>query len=174
MSRIAAVIYTCLLIISLSFAGVSFADDDDRGYRDYFRGRGPSIADIVINTDGLDTLEAALAANDLVGLFDGRKRFTVFAPTNEAFAELGLDENSDLSGLADVLGYHASKGDLSLEEVVTAGELQMLLSGTTMTGVSSDGAFIKGNSNPAAAVIVVEGLDARNGVVYVIDTVLLP
>lgn len=135
---------------------------------------GTTVADIIIDTEGLDTLEAALAANDLVELFDGCKRFTVFAPTNEAFADLGLDENSDFSGLGPTLGYHATKGRLSLRRVVGADALKMVLSGSTTTGVSSNGAVIKGTSNNVASLIVAEVLRAVNGNVYVIDRVLLP
>jgi uncharacterized surface protein with fasciclin (FAS1) repeats len=157
----------------LNFASVAMADNYGKAnYHGYWR--GSTVADIVINTHGLDTLEAALAANNLVELFEGRKRYTVFAPTNEAFEELGLTPESKLTDLEAVLGYHVVKGKLSLKEVVTAGELQMLLSGTTTTGVSSNGAFIQGTGNAEESIIVVKGIRARNGAVYVIDKVLLP
>lgn len=136
---------------------------------------GPAtVAEIIIDTTGLDTLERALESNGLVELFAGREPYTVFAPTNRAFAALGLMTDSDLSDLAEVLAYHVVPGRQTLRDVVTAGSLPTLLGEATLTGVADTGAFIIGSGNETPAAIVVEGIYASNGVVYVIDKVLLP
>ncbi len=136
------------------------------------RSEDPSIAEIASTTAGFETLTAALVAVDLVDFFDGKRHFTVFAPTNEAFAALGLDETNIGTVPADqltaILLYHVTRGDRNSTSVLASGALRMLdgnLAGTSVTGA---GAFINDSQ------IVVTDIRARNGIVHVISSVLLP
>ena len=161
-----------IALISVSLLTLPISATADHNKKNY----KPTITGIVASTEGLESLTAALVQNELAGVFDGKKEYTVFAPTNEAFAALGLTPDSDYTGVPDIvniLTYHAKKGKLSIERVVTADKLKMLNKAYTTTGVGDGGPFIKGNSNTEPSFIVTT-LYARNGVVYVIDTVLLP
>lgn len=73
-----------------------------------------TIVDIAIeNIDVFSTLVAALTCTNLVGALDGNRQFTVFAPTDDAFGDLGLDANSVcyVPNLAGILLYHVSPGE---------------------------------------------------------------
>lgn len=132
----------------------------------------PSIVDIAVNAGAFDTLVAALEAADLVEALSGEGPLTVFAPIDEAFAALPdgvLDallkpENKDL--LTQVLVYHVVEGgvlssDLSTGDVAT-------LSGDLMVDVSDDG--VKVND----AKVLRADVQGSNGVIHVIDQVLVP
>jgi uncharacterized surface protein with fasciclin (FAS1) repeats len=132
----------------------------------------PDIVEIASTTEGFTTLVAALGAADLVETLQGDGPFTVFAPTDEAFAALpdGLlesllePENSEL--LTRILTYHVVAGDVrstdiepGTVETVEGSEVTL----DTENGVTVDGA------NVVQADIV-----ASNGVIHVIDAVILP
>jgi uncharacterized surface protein with fasciclin (FAS1) repeats len=142
---------------------------------DKARSKLPTISEIAETTEGFGTLYAALEAAGLEATFDGKRHFTVFAPTDEAFAkllgDLGLTAdqllaNTDL--LVAVLQYHVTRGDRYSGSVLAAGALRMLDSNTTTTSVTGDGAMIND------AVITAVDIKASNGVVHVIDKVLVP
>lgn len=131
------------------------------------------IVDTAVNSGQFGTLVAAVQAAGLVDTLKGEGPFTVFAPTDAAFAALPegtvetllLPENRDQ--LASVLTYHVVPGK------VMAGDLTDGLSANTVNGASvsfdlSDGAKV-GNAN-----IVKTDIATSNGVIHVIDTVLLP
>jgi uncharacterized surface protein with fasciclin (FAS1) repeats len=116
----------------------------------------------------LDTLITAVVAADLVGVLDGRGQFTVFAPTDGAFAALGLDPSNvgslDNAFLTDVLLYHVANGRRDAADVVSSTKLRRLNGQCT----AIDGATIDG------ANIIVTDIFTTNGVIHVIDAVLLP
>ncbi|MGB5427284.1 MAG: fasciclin domain-containing protein, partial [Gammaproteobacteria bacterium] len=157
-----------LTLLLLAFTSVSIAGDKARS-------KLPTITDIAETTDGFGILYAALEAAGLDGKFDGKRHFTVFAPTDEAFARL-LEVNGltpdDLLGSGDllvsVLKYHVTRGDRQSGSVLAAGALKMLDRNNAATSVSDDGAMIDD------AVITGVDIKASNGIVHVIDTVLLP
>jgi len=135
-------------------------------------------ADIVTtaaNTPTLSTLVAAVTAGELVETLQGAGPFTVFAPTNQAFAALPdgtvdtllLPENiADLQG---ILTYHVVPGAVMSTDL-TDGMVVETVNGQSLTiNVSADGVSINGAASVAAADIV-----TSNGVVHVIDGVLLP
>ena len=135
----------------------------------------PTISDIAETTEGFGTLYAALEAAGLEETFDGERHFTVFAPTDEAFAELlgdlGLTAGQLLANtelLVAVLQYHVTRGDRYSGSVLAAGALRMLDRNTTTTSVTDAGAMIND------AVITSVDIRASNGVVHVIDKVLVP
>jgi uncharacterized surface protein with fasciclin (FAS1) repeats len=131
-----------------------------------------TIVDVAVATDGFGTLVAALQAADLVDVLAGEGPFTVFAPTDAAFAALEegllekllLPENRD--ALVSILTYHVVSGTV-LAEDVTAGDVATV-QGDDITVVTEGGVTVNG-----ANVVAVDVL-ASNGVIHVIDTVLVP
>ena len=175
-------IITLVLVLLLAFSTVTLA----RGPQAAPAPGDQSIAAIAIDA-GFTELVAALAYVDAelgAGLVDlflfGTDQFTVFAPTNEAFEALygvlGIDEISELDDpelVLDVLLYHVAEGRRAANSVVPPVRPRVIttLLGATFTvdcsGVISD---IYGQE----ANIVAANISASNGIIHVIDTVILP
>ena len=131
------------------------------------------IVEIAVGNPDFSTLVAAVTAADLVATLQSDGPFTVFAPTNDAFAKLPagvLDklleaDNQDL--LVKLLTYHVVAGDVRAADVVN------LTSATTVQGEDLKIRTAKGvrvnNANVTATDIV-----ADNGVIHVVDRVLMP
>jgi len=132
------------------------------------------------------TLVVALKAADLVATLQGKGPFTVFAPTNSAFAKLpdGTVENllkpENKATLSSILTYHVVSGKLDAKAVmaaIKAGNGKAVL--TTVNGgkltASLKGAnvILTGEKGDVATVVATD-LKASNGVVHVIDTVVMP
>ena len=134
----------------------------------------PSIAEIAAGDENFSTLVAALDAAGLVETLAGEGEFTVFAPTNDAFAALpeGAVEAllEDPNGpLTDILRYHVVEGTLMSEGVVTL-EAAMTVQGEVITiEVTDAGVVLNG-----MALVTAVDIEASNGVIHVIDAVLLP
>jgi uncharacterized surface protein with fasciclin (FAS1) repeats len=130
------------------------------------------IVDVASTTEGFSTLVAALEAAGLVGVLQGEGPFTVFAPTDEAFAALPagllekllLPENIDV--LTAILTYHVVPG-LVMSADVTAGDVATV-EGSTIAIATDGGVTVNG-----ANVITVD-VTATNGVIHVIDQVIVP
>lgn len=131
------------------------------------------IVSVAVAAGTFETLVAALTAAELVETLQGEGPFTVFAPTDEAFAALPegtldtllLPENKDL--LVEILTYHVVPGTVTSANLVS-GDVETA-SGATAT-VVVDGETVMVNE----ASVVAADIEASNGVVHVIDTVLLP
>jgi transforming growth factor-beta-induced protein len=140
----------------------------------------PTIAEIATDAGNFNTLLAALEAADLTGTFADAEAgpFTVFAPTDEAFAaaldELGLTADellADTDTLTTILQYHVVEGAVTSDQVVELdGESVATLSGEEINVSVEDGTVIL-NEN---VTVVDTDLQAANGVVHVIDSVLIP
>lgn len=140
------------------------------------RGRAPDIVDTVLainaRTGEFSTLIAALAKVDLVDALRGGP-FTVFAPTDAAFKKLGLDADAINNGalpddvLTTVLLYHVTTGRIGPPAWIRQIELTMLNGTTTKLSRRPGRIFINDSR-------IIFGLPVSNGVIYVIDTVLLP
>ncbi len=133
-----------------------------------------TIVDIAIADGRFTTLVAAVTAAGLVETLSGEGPFTVFAPTDEAFAALpaGTIENllTDPQGaLTDILLYHVVNGTVLAADVVTL-NAATTINGEEITIAVQDGAVVL---NGTVKVILTDIL-AANGVVHVIDAVLLP
>ena len=148
-----------------------------------------SIAAIAIGA-GFDELVGALVyvdgelGTDLVGLFsEGTEQYTVFAPTNEAFEALyeefdveGIEELGGALGaelIRDVLFYHVAEGRRAANSVVPRVRDRSII---TLQGASfsvSNGGIITDLAGQEAE-IVAPNISASNGIIHVIDTVLLP
>ncbi len=142
----------------------------------------PNIVDaaVAVNTSGdmagqFDTLLAALEAADpaILDELSSEEDYTVFAPTDDAFAALGITAgnvgNLDTAVLNEVLLYHIAKGKLTASDVLATSEI------STIEGASiaqADGVLTDGIGRQAN-LVAVDG-EALNGVIHVVDTVLLP
>jgi len=132
-----------------------------------------SVVDIIVNSAEHDTLEAAVIAAELADDLSGPGPFTVFAPTDAAFAALpsGTIETllTDPTGtLAQILLYHVVAGQ-ALSTTLSDGQTITTLLGEDITvTIGMNGVMINN------ATVVVADITATNGVVHVIDAVLLP
>ena len=136
-----------------------------------------TIVDVAVASDDFITLVAAVQAADLVETLSGAGPFTVFAPTDEAFEAaleaLGIpaeDLLADTETLTAILTYHVVDGAVPSSDVVTLdGESVETVNGASVE-ISVDGDMVMVND---ANVIAVD-VEASNGVIHVIDAVLLP
>ena len=137
----------------------------------------PNDKDIVgtaIAAGNFKTLAKLLEQAELVGALQGAGPFTVFAPTDEAFAKLPKEvvesllkpENKDK--LAAILTFHVIPGRV-FSDVAAKGATVKTLQGTELTTSSKDGKVYVQN-----ATVIAADIDASNGVIHVIDTVIMP
>lgn len=141
-----------------------------------------TVVDIALENEGFDTLVAAVTEAELVETLSGEGPFTVFAPTDDAFAAaleaLGLTAEELLASedLASILTYHVVAGQLMAEDVIAAveaGEGTAMVE--TVQGSSITVEIVDGNVViDGTATVVMADLEAGNGVVHVIDAVILP
>ena len=128
------------------------------------------IVDTAVAAGSFKTLATALQAAGLVETLKGKGPFTVFAPTDEAFAKIPKDQLDallkDRAKLTAVLTYHVVPGKVMAADV-KAGEVKTV-QGTTVT-VTTQGGVKVDNAKVTKTDIV-----ADNGVIHVIDTVILP
>lgn len=145
-----------------------------------------TVVDIAIGSENHTTLVAAVKAADLVATLQSAGPFTVFAPVNAAFEKLPAGtvttllkpENKAL--LTKVLTYHVVAGNIDAAAVVKAitdGKGKAVLttvSGGKLTATLVNGKVILTDENGGTATVVATDLKAGNGVVHVIDGVVLP
>jgi uncharacterized surface protein with fasciclin (FAS1) repeats len=131
------------------------------------------IVDTAIEAGSFSTLVTALQAADLVDTLRGDGPFTVFAPTDEAFAKLpaGTIESllADIPTLADILTYHVVSGRVFSGDVVNLDAAPTVQGQSIRISVGMDGVMLNDASTVAATDVL-----ATNGVIHVIDTVILP
>jgi uncharacterized surface protein with fasciclin (FAS1) repeats len=132
------------------------------------------IVDTAVAAGSFTTLAKALQAADLVGTLKGKGPFTVFAPTDEAFAKLPASTLDDLlkpenkAKLRRVLTAHVVAGRVPSSEVVTLKSAKAV-SGDTLVIAAHGSAVMVDN-----ATVVNTDIPASNGVIHVIDTVIVP
>lgn len=132
------------------------------------------IVDLAAQTEFLSTLVAAVQAGDLVDVLKGDGPFTVFAPTNDAFAKLpaGTVENllkpENKDKLVQVLTYHVVPGK------VYSKDLSDGMTATTAQGKDIKISLKDGKAMVNGATVTTADIEASNGVVHVIDSVILP
>jgi len=145
---------------TLAMTGAAFAD-----------GLSMDIVDTAVGAGDFTTLAAALEAAGLVETLKGEGPFTVFAPTDEAFAALpegtveGLLEDTD--ALTAILTYHVVAGKVMSTDL-TDGMEATTVNGADVTIMTEGGVTVEG------ATVTTADIEASNGVIHVIDTVLLP
>jgi uncharacterized surface protein with fasciclin (FAS1) repeats len=134
-----------------------------------------TIVDIAVADGRFTTLVAALTAAELVDTLNGEGPFTVFAPTDDAFAALpaGTVENlllpENKQALTDILLYHVVSGKVMAADVVGLTSAPTVLEQDITITVKDGNVFL----NDTVQVIITD-IEASNGVIHVIDAVLLP
>ena len=132
------------------------------------------IVDTAVEAGQFKTLAAALEAAGLVSTLKGAGPFTVFAPTDEAFAELpaGTVENllkpENKQQLTEILTYHVVPGKVMAADVVGIDEAKSV--NGKMIDVEVDGGSVKVND----AAVTAADIAASNGVIHIIDKVIMP
>ena len=144
------------------------------------------IVDLAIGSEAHTTLVAAVKAADLVTVLKGNGPFTVFAPVNDAFAKLpaGTVDNllkaENKATLTKILTYHVVAGNLDAAAVVAAikkgnGSVSLkTVSGGTLTASLDNGNVKLTDEKGGSAYVTTTDLKGSNGVIHVIDTVVLP
>lgn len=145
-----------------------------------------TVVDIAVGSKDHTTLVAAVKAADLVSTLQSAGPFTVFAPVNEAFANLpkgtveSLLKPENKATLAKILTYHVVAGNLDAAAVVKAiqdgkGKVTVkTVSGGSLTASLDNGKVVLTDENGRTSTVVATDLKAGNGVVHVINTVVLP
>ena len=134
-----------------------------------------TIVDVAVADGNFTTLVAALQATGLdATLSDTSGSYTVFAPTDDAFALLGQETIdgllNDLDTLTDILTYHVISGEVdAAAAIASAGNLVEMVNGD-MVGLSLDGDNLLVN----VATVTITDIQADNGIIHVIDAVLMP
>ncbi|NBC32303.1 MAG: fasciclin domain-containing protein [Alphaproteobacteria bacterium] len=160
MTRIRSLARATLLAAPLALAGVPAQAAD--------------IVDTAVAADGFNTLVALVQQAGLVETLKGDGPFTVFAPTDEAFAAVpqetleALQDPANRDQLVAVLTYHVVPGEMMAADVLGADTLTTVEGSELSVSMEGDQAMI-GEAN-----IVSTDIDADNGVIHVIDAVLIP
>ncbi|WP_439619733.1 fasciclin domain-containing protein [Hyphomonas sp.] len=135
----------------------------------------PTLVDVLGSSPDFSTLVSAIGAADLTETLSGPGTYTLFAPTNEAFAamdpalleDLMKPENKDK--LVTVLSYHVLPGKLSSSQLAGKSEAMASLNNKDML-VDGTGTALMVNT----ATVTIGDIEAANGVIHVIDQVLVP
>jgi uncharacterized surface protein with fasciclin (FAS1) repeats len=162
-----------LVALSLIFTGFANAQTSD-------------VVDVAISSKDHTTLVAAVKAADLVTTLKSKGPFTVFAPSNSAFDKLpkGTVENllkpESKEALVKLLTYHVVAGNLKASDVlaaIKAGKGKAVVKtvqGENLTASLENGKVILTDEKGGKAVVTATDLTASNGVVHVIDSVVMP
>ena len=144
------------------------------------------IVDVAAGSKDHTTLVAAIKAAGLVETLKGKGPFTVFAPTNDAFAKLpagtveSLLKPENKAALTGILTYHVVAGNLDAAAVVAAikkgnGKAEVpTVAGGKLTATIENGKVILTDEKGRKSTVVATDLKASNGVIHVVDGVLLP
>jgi uncharacterized surface protein with fasciclin (FAS1) repeats len=144
------------------------------------------IVDIAASDDGLSTLVLAVKTADLVETLKSDGPFTVFAPTNAAFAKIDAETIEALlkpegkEQLTKILTYHVIAGNYSASDIINAinlagGEFTLeTVSGDKLMARISGNTVLLEDENGRVSAVAKTDISASNGVVHVIDSVVLP
>ncbi len=161
-----------LLLLAASFFAINVMAQD--------------VVDVAAGSKDHTTLVAAVKAAKLVETLKGAGPFTVFAPTNAAFNKLpaGTVDNllkpENITTLGGILTYHVVSGNLDAASVIAAikagnGKATLpTVGGGTLTAAIVDGKVILTDGKGGKSTVTATDLKASNGVIHVIDTVLMP
>ncbi len=158
-----------LLTLPLAFAATA-CDDDDGGPTAIEEDR--NVVQVAQDAGSFNTLLSALDAAALTGALEGEGPFTVFAPTDDAFAAIDSEVLNDLLSdtelLAAVLTYHVVPGRFAASDVVG------LDTAPTLNGKAVDISVDGGTVFVDGATVTATDIEASNGIIHVIDRVILP
>ena len=155
------------IMFSLIFTSISLAGDHHKS-----KSSKKDIVTIAVDAGNFKTLATALTETGLIDVLQGDGPFTVFAPTDDAFAKLpkGTVESllKDKEKLKKILLYHVVSGEVTSKEVVKLKTAETL-EGENVKIKVKDGSVMINDAKVIGADIM-----ASNGVIHVIDTVLIP
>jgi uncharacterized surface protein with fasciclin (FAS1) repeats len=146
----------------------------------------PTIAGVAMSNDNFSTLVAGVKAADLAETLNSDGPFTVFAPTNDAFAKLPAGtletllkpENKDM--LTKILTYHVVAGKFDAAAVTAAIKennnafVIKTVQGETLTAMVMDGNVMLKDANGNTSTVIMTDVEASNGLIHAIDTVVMP
>jgi uncharacterized surface protein with fasciclin (FAS1) repeats len=160
--------YTLTAILALAIPAFAQADANTK------KNDTKTVVDLAIENGKFNTLVAAVKAAGLVETLSGKGPFTVFAPTDEAFAKLPKETLESLlkpenkAKLASILTYHVAAAQMPASDVVKTTSIATV-NGQSLTVVVKDGKVTVDGANVIATDVM-----GKNGVIHVIDTVVLP
>ncbi len=135
------------------------------------------------NPGDFDILREAVEATELVGLLDGKRQLTVFAPTDQAFLDLtGTSTEEEaflgvaalgLPAVEQVLRYHLAPGRWAADQVVNARQIPTLLKGEFLTKPRGTAELVDG-AGRTTNIVAPDAASVSNGIIHAIDGVLLP
>ncbi|MBO6676569.1 MAG: fasciclin domain-containing protein [Rhizobiales bacterium] len=170
---------------TMAFAGAAYAMNPTVGGAPMLEER--NIVENAVNSPIHTTLVAAVQAADLVDTLSSEGPFTVFAPVNDAFAALPegtvetllMEENKDM--LVKILTAHVVAGDISAADLMAGinassdGFFHMqTVSGDALSAQMNGGSVYIYDESGNAAEVTIADVDQSNGVIHVVDGVLLP
>ena len=179
MKKIFSIILTVVLAITIfeaiSHNNYSYANKTNIDLLQE-KGNGKDILETAESDVRFTTLVAAIKAAGLEETLKGKGPFTVFAPTNDAFAKIPaakIDEllkNSDKTDLENILYYHITPGNITAKDInrLNNKQIKMLNGSKTLVTIKDDKVFING------AKVIITDIKTKNGVIHVIDAVLIP
>ena len=156
-------IFLCLAVLSLSVSQLTAAE----------KAPAKNIVETAVAAGNFNTLAAALKAGGLVEALSSKGPFTVFAPTDKAFAKLPEGTLEDLlkpenkDKLVAILKYHVVSGKVPASKVVKLKEAKTL-GGKTVSIKAGDSVHINKSK------VIKADIRTSNGIIHVIDTVLIP
>lgn len=176
-------LFAAMLVVGLSACGGGEATDDSENGDDMANEDDApamtqdslTIVDIAVSDARFTTLVTALDSTDLVSSLSEDGPFTVFAPTNEAFEALPDGALEDLIGAEDkselesILLYHVVEGSTMSGDLSDGEQMVTTLQGDSLTVEVSDEGVMVGDAQ-----VVEADIEAANGVIHVIDGVLMP
>ena len=179
-----------IMVLATSLFAYACSDDDDAKTEMEIEQPTMNIVETALETDILSSLVAALtkadenADSDLIGTLSGNGPFTVFAPSNDAFAALlaqlddydtleDFDTDESREVLATILKYHVVAGVAATSGTLSNGQEIETVQGEKVTITINGGVFI-GDASDSDAEVVLADVATSNGVVHVISKVLLP
>jgi uncharacterized surface protein with fasciclin (FAS1) repeats len=186
MFRIGKTVLAALAVIAFSFSAANVLAQKDPMVGGAAMYSTKNIVENAVNSQDHTTLVAAVKAADLVATLEGAGPFTVFAPTNEAFAKLPggtvdtllKPENKDQ--LVKVLTYHVVAGKVSSQDLVKmikkgGGKAELkTVEGGTLTASIQGGKVLLTDEKGGMSTVTIADVYQSNGVIHVVDSVLLP
>jgi uncharacterized surface protein with fasciclin (FAS1) repeats len=180
--------FTLASAIALSLAACAGEATEETATEETTEEAAPTgnVVEVAQADESFSTLVAAVTAAELGEVLSGEGPFTVFAPTNDAFGKLpeGTVEKlttEDVETLTAILQYHVVAGSVDAETLTTAiteagegGYTIETVGGGTLTATVVDGAVVLTDAAGGTATVTAVDVPATNGVIHVIDTVLMP
>jgi uncharacterized surface protein with fasciclin (FAS1) repeats len=186
MIRISRFVVAALAVITLTASAASARAQKDPDVGGAAMYPAKNIVENALNSQDHTTLVAAVKAAGLVETLEGPGPFTVFAPTNEAFAKLPAGTVDTLlmpdnkGQLVKILTYHVVAGKVSSKDLIKmikkgGGKAELkTVSGGTLTASLNMGKVVLTDEKGGTAMVTIADVYQSNGVIHVIDSVLLP